>query len=113
MRAANAVDGYRDLVFTCASVVMHPIQSWQRFMTPMSMLEKLLSHSNSGVGLIPSTGAHCLSDPVRCQTPMGTALRIPRSVLRPIFEFDNRLFRRCHQIRCLVGSRNHIVRGLT
>ena len=112
MSAANAVDGYLDHVFTCASVVMHSIQDWQWLARP-SRSEKLLLQSNSGVGLIPSTGAHCLSDSVRCQIPMGTVLRIPQSVLCPIVESDNRLFRRCHQIRCLVGSRNHIVRGLT
>ena len=94
---AKAVD-LLDRVFTLASVVVHSIQGWHRVASPSPEPEKLLSHSNSSVGLIPSTGAHCLSD-LPCQIQMDMVLRIPHSVFALISVIVDRLFHLRHQIR--------------
>ena len=103
--AANAVNGYKDLLFTCASVIVHSIHGWHRLARPLLSPEKLLLRLNSVVGLIPSTGAHCLSDSVRRRTLAGMVLRTAQSVLALVSESDNRLFRLRHQIRCLAKAK--------
>ena len=110
--AANAVDGRKDQVCTCASVVVQSIHGWHRLARPLLSPEKLLLRLNSVVGLIPSTGAHCLSDSVRRRTLAGMVLRTAQSILALVSESGNRLFRLRHQIRCRAISRARIVRDL-